>query len=172
MAQKTDLELLAEMDDFFGNAGIVHFTAREVCSLRKKGNQLAIPKRAWWPRMVPTLRLSDIVRARLGVPLRVGNGYRPPWYNTLVRGSKRSQHKAFRAVDLDLVGDARDSIKIRTDFYRIACEVHLELGREYKMGLGLYRMWHGARVHIDAGRWWGYRHWKKKYTQPLLDSLK
>jgi hypothetical protein len=38
------------------------------------------------------------------------------------------------------------------------------------MGLGLYRLHRGTRVHIDAG--YRRRSWSRKYVKPLLDSLK
>jgi hypothetical protein len=46
----------------------------------------------------------------------------------------------------------------------------LDHGERYKMGLGLYRLHRGTRVHIDAG--YRRRSWSRKFVRPLLDSLR
>lgn len=156
-----------ELTTFFQCSGIEHFTGREVCTLRRLGVTVDPPPRDWWDRMIPTLQIAESIRAELGCPLIVGNGYRPPAENKRVGGARRSQHLFFRALDLDLPRGRRD---LASDFYRLAGIEFLAKGRDLKMGLGLYRAWEGTRVHVDTG--YRRRHWSRKYTAPLLESLR
>lgn len=161
--------LLNEMDSIFKIHNIKHFSAKELCSMRKANNALAIPPREFWPRIVPTLLLAEEIRSLIECPLYVGNGYRPRDYNKVVGGSRSSQHIQFRALDLDLPR-SRKSVSMQENLYEAAAELYLTKGKKLKMGLGLYRHNRGSRIHIDTGH--SYRHWKKKYTKPLLESLR
>ncbi len=161
----TDLERL---DCYLKHKGIVYFSAKEICTLRKI-SKVVVPPEAWWPRIIPTLQLADELRVHLGFPLFVGNGYRPADYNKAVKGSKTSQHIFFRALDLDLPKKMR-SVENQETLYEETCKLFLERGVNLKMGMGLYRPWRGTRVHIDTGH--KRRYWKAKYVKPLLNSLR
>ncbi len=160
---------ITTLDDFLKDAGIKHFSAKEVLTLRRLGVTVDPPPRDWWPRMLPTLDIAEKIRAELGHPLIVGNGFRPEPYNSRVGGARRSQHLFFRALDLDLPRSHKSESNQR-DFYEVAGRIFLDIGRTAKMGLGLYRLHRGTRVHVDTG--YRRRHWKRKYTAPLLDSLR
>lgn len=159
----------AQLQTFIEDHGILHFTAPELLRMRRLKQTVPVPDEPWWPRIIPALRLAEKIRAKVGHGLVVGNGYRPEPYNSRAGGTKRSQHIYFRALDLDLPKDYR-SREEQEAFYAATCEVFLEFGDEYKMGLGLYRPWRGTRVHIDAGH--KKRYWKRKYVKPLLESMR
>lgn len=164
-------QALNEIDNLFKDVGIEHFSAKEVCQMRRAKNAIAIPPRKFWERIIPALLLAEEIRSLIECPLQVGNGYRPRDYNKAVGGSMFSQHIQFRALDLDLSKwRGIEGIVLQETFYETACEIFLSRGKELKMGLGLYRHNRGTRIHIDTG--YSYRHWKKKYTKPLLERLR
>ena len=138
----TDCETL---DAYLVSMGIDHFSAREI--------EIA----------------AEWIRERMGHPLIVGNCYRPEPYNSQVGGARRSQHLYLRAVDLDLPTSKRTPENM-AKFYQTAAELWLTQGRDLAMGLGLYQPWAGARVHIDRG--YRRRHWTRRYTGPILESLR
>lgn len=145
---------------YLARQGIENFTARETLTARRVGVVSDPPPREWWPRIVPTLRLAEMLRVVMGHPLIVGNGYRPPAVNRRAGGSWRSRHIHYQALDLDLPKDKR-SWSNRLRFYEAAVSMFLELGDEYQIGLGLYSRRGGTRVHLDTGfkrrRWGGRR---------------
>ncbi len=157
------------LDEYIVRHGIDHFSAREVLTMRRLGVTVDAPPRAWWPRMIPTLLLAERIRSKCGHPLIVGNGYRPNPYNKQVGGARNSMHLHFRALDLDLP-DGHKSREDQERLYRAAGELYLTLGRDWKIGLGLYRYHRGTRVHIDTG--YRRRSWSRKYVHPLLRELR
>ena len=90
------------LDAYLQAHGVEHFSAREILTLRRAGVTVDAPPRSWWPRIIPTLELAEMLRAEVGHPLIVGNGYRPNPWNRKVGGARRSPHLFFRALDLDL----------------------------------------------------------------------
>src|SRR5688500_15249612 len=95
-------DYLVQMDEEFRAAGITHFTAREVCLMRKvEVTAYAIPPKHLWPRMVKTLHhIAEPLRMAYGGPLHVRSGFRPRDYNVAVGGAPNSRHIYFEAVDL------------------------------------------------------------------------
>jgi hypothetical protein len=174
------LELIA-LDDRLKRNGILNFTAREICSMRKANNALAIPPASMWNNIIPTLILAEKLSSRMGeylglerLPLFVGNGYRPKDYNKAVGGEPGSTHIMFRALDLDLLSKYSNA-HTQEIFYREACKLFLEAPKDLYMGLGLYRPHRGTRIHIDTGyanRWKRPGYWKKKWVKPILEELK
>ena len=160
---------MTRLDEFLKDSGIQNFSAREVLTLRRLGVTVDPPPEDWWPRIVPALKVAEDIRAHLGHPLIIGNGFRPPAENKRAGGARRSQHLFFRAIDLDLPRKSKTR-EHQEEFYEIAAAIFLERGEDLKMGLGLYRPWRGSRVHIDCG--FRRRHWSKRYTSPLLESLR
>lgn len=157
------------LDAYLQAHGIKNFSAREILTLRRLGVTVDEPPRSWWPRIIPTLELAEMLRAEVGHGLIVGNGYRPNPWNKKVGGARNSQHLHFRALDLDLPRGHKTR-EHQERFYEAAGSIFLDHGERYKMGLGLYRLHRGTRVHIDAG--YRRRSWSRKYVKPLLDSLK
>jgi hypothetical protein len=160
---------MKKLDEFLKDHGIQNFSAREVLTLRRLGVTVDPPPEEWWPRILPALEVAETLRAQLGHPLLIGNGYRPPAENKRAGGAQRSQHLFFRALDLDLPRSAKTR-EHQEEFYEAAGRIFLSRGEELKMGLGLYRPWRGSRVHVDCG--YRRRHWSRKYTSPLLESLR
>ncbi len=148
---------------------IRHFSETEILTMRRLGKKMKLPPRSFWPRIIPTLLIAEEIRAAVGHPLIVGNGYRPEPFNSQVGGAKKSTHLSFRALDLDLPRGHK-SLEDQEEFYRVTASIYLDRGHDLKMGLGLYRSWRGARVHIDTG--YRRRDWKKEFTRPLLESLR
>ena len=159
--------LLTEMRDVFASAGVNlnWITPEEVTRLHKKGyaGQHAIPPRSYWPRMVQTiLTVFQPARAAFGRPLKITNGYRPPWYNLLVtktaakpQGNPGSRHQWFEALDAVPVEAGAQS---RIELALILVKIWVGRGVELAMGLGIYppRAWPGG-FHFDTG--WRKRKW-------------
>ncbi len=161
-----------ELTAFLRANGIEHFDGLEVVTLRRSGKVADVPRKSWWPRIIPALQVAEHIREQLGHALIIGNGYRPEPLNRQCGGSRGSRHVQFRALDLDLPSryNNRDSQEL---LYRLAAMVYLNDGRRSKMGLGIYRPNRGPRIHIDCGsrhRCWGGP--RKRWVRDLLDELR
>ena len=151
------IALLAEMRQAFRQAGIDTnlIDPVEVTRLPKApGQPVAIPPRAYWPRMIQTIVMGFLpFRAEWGAPVRVLGGYRPDDYNAAVGGEDNSRHMWFEALDIAPV-NATDVVK-RAFALRLA-DFFVRNGQRLAMGLGVY-----GRVapsgHIDTG--WQDRTW-------------
>lgn len=93
------MNALDELQTLIESWGVRHFTARELCTERRTGT-VTVPPRDMWDNIRPALLAADVVRDVLGIPLLVVSGYRSPDYNATVRGSLRSEHMFFKALDL------------------------------------------------------------------------
>ena len=137
------------LQDYLSRNGIEHFTARETLTMRRAGVVVDPPPREWWPRILPALRCAEMLRSICGHPLVIGNGFRPGALNKQQKGSSKSQHLYFRALDLDL--PSKHSSRAEQErFYTAAVGLWLTIGHTYRMGLGLYAPRRGTRVHIDC----------------------
>jgi hypothetical protein len=157
------------LQDYLTACGIQHFSAIECLTMRRAGVVVDPPPRAWWPRIIPTLRVAEMLRDILGHGLIVGNGYRPKAENRKAGGARNSQHIHFRALDLDLPKGQHSSGN-RKRFYEAAVSLWLTLGDEYQIGCGLYSPRGGSRVHIDTG--YKKRRWEKQYVDPIARGLR
>lgn len=112
----------------------------------------AVPPRAQWPAMVPTLRyVRDHVVPAVG-PVRVVSGYRDPVSNVCFKGASASRHLRFAALDLTPVRPLdRDAL------IAALCPLHTRNGARHQVGLGIYKV---TRFHIDTA---GYRRWGADY---------
>ncbi len=118
----------------------------------KTAEPFAVPARAQWAAMVPTLRyVRDQVVPVVG-PVRVLSGYRDPAANACFQGAKASRHLRFAALDLQPT--KRSS---RADLIAILCPLHARTGARFGVGLGIYKV---TRFHIDTA---GYRRWGDDY---------
>ncbi|MBK1829563.1 DUF882 domain-containing protein [Verrucomicrobiaceae bacterium R5-34] len=113
-----------------------HFKYRAgVCS--------GVPPRHLWKNMLPTAKVANEIRQRLGVRLgvslhTVSSAYRSPAYNALCRGAaKNSQHMQNRALDLKYACAPRQA-------FDMACQVRRE--GFFRGGIGLY----SSFIHIDT----------------------
>lgn len=113
------------------------------------GPPFEVPPIQLWPGMVKTLRyIRDHVRHAVG-PVEAVSGYRNPALNVCARGSERSAHLDFFAIDLVPVQPLE-----RRELFRRLCVVHASSGRDSGVGLGFYAF---QRFHIDTRsfRRWG-----------------
>lgn len=97
-----------------------------------------LPPRHMWPRLVPTLKIADEIRHRLGTPLNlISSAYRSPEYNLACSGAKHSYHMQNRALDLSFTGGSD-----------AAATVAKELQKEgfFKGGIGVYPTF----IHVDT----------------------
>jgi len=157
--------VIESLDDYLERVGIVHFTGREVRTLRRLGHIARPPSSELWPRIIPALALAEELREQMGCPLIVGNGYRPRALNRRVGGSRNSQHIHFRALDLDLPSEQAHRGR---EFQECAAALWLNHGEQLRMGLGFY--YRRTRVHIDCG--FRRRYWKRRYVKPILEGLR
>ena len=117
-----------------------------------KAEPFAVPPRAIWPEIVPTLRYirSHVVPA-VG-PVRVVSGYRDPVANNCFKGAKASRHLHFAALDLEPTGKIDRAALIAK-----LCPLHAASGAANRVGLGIYA---ATRFHIDTA---GFRRWGGDY---------
>lgn len=112
------------------------------------GPPFEVPPPQHWPSMVQTLRfIRDHVRPALG-PVEAVSGYRNPALNACARGSQRSAHLDYYALDLIPVTPID-----RGELFRRLCAVHARAGQPSEVGLGFYTF---QRFHIDTR---GFRRW-------------
>src|SRR5690554_3574024 len=57
------------------------------------------PPRDLWKNIIPTARVIDEFRRRIGSPIIITNAYRSPAYNEAVGGARNSLHVQFKALD-------------------------------------------------------------------------
>ena len=128
--------------DFLANLNLRHLSPDEIIHPHRgvaRGVANVLPPRRMWKQLIPTLRLADELRERLGVPLsRITSAYRSPKYNARIPGAVRNSYHT-RNVALDLV------------YYcspRKAYQMALKLRREgfFRGGIGLYP----GFIHLDT----------------------
>ncbi|MFT3806768.1 D-Ala-D-Ala carboxypeptidase family metallohydrolase [Arenimonas sp.] len=112
--------------------------------------EFAVPPRASWPNIVPTLRLlRELKRSGLLIQAEVASVYRQPALNRCEGGSKASRHLANAALDLDIESDAAGVQRL--------CEAWRKRGPALAWGFGFYR---AGKIHLDTSgfRTWGTDH--------------
>lgn len=113
------------------------------------GAPFEIPPFQLWPGLTRTLRfIRDHVKPALG-DVEAVSGYRNPALNQCARGSDRSAHLDYFALDM-IPRPALD----RRELFRRLCAIHARHGPASGVGLGFYTF---QRFHIDTRsfRRWG-----------------
>ena len=113
------------------------------------GQPFEVPPFTLWPGMVDTLRfIRDHVKPAVG-PVEAVSGYRNPALNQCARGSERSAHLDFFAIDLIPLRPTT-----RRQLFDEICPAPARYGRAAGAGLGFYSF---TRFHIDTRsfRRWG-----------------
>jgi len=106
----------------------------------------AVPARAQWDAMVPTLALVRDLRARGLIPgARVVSAWRDAAFNTCEGGSRRSRHLGNHALDIEF-----DAAPAST---RGLCGFWQRHGAGRNFGLGFYTP---TKIHVDTT---GFRTW-------------
>lgn len=97
-----------------------YFTIKEFCVSGSHPSLVEVPKPGSAEyRNITRLAesLLDYVREKLGRPLRVTSGYRPPKLNKAVGGSATSAHLKGLAADLQTGNGGTDNVKIMEALY-------------------------------------------------------
>lgn len=113
------------------------------------GPPFEVPPPKLWPGIARTLRfVSDHVVPAMG-RVQAVSGYRNPELNLCARGSARSAHRDFTAMDL-----VPDKALNRRQIFDRMCRVHQQKGPASGVGLGFYAF---TRFHVDTRsfRRWG-----------------
>jgi hypothetical protein len=141
------MDYLKEFPKFLKGHGIINFTANECCPVGRThgGVRLLAPPCDIWSRIIPTLKIAEWARNKLGdKSMGVNSGYRDILYNRAVGSNDASQHVRFTALDL---------VPPKGVTPRQLYELLLTHPDANKLGIGLYRTF----VHIDtrgtAARW-------------------
>jgi|GEM_PF-623291 len=127
---------------FLATLKLRYIAPHEVISAHRRernGVQNTLPPRHLWQQMVPTLRVADELRSRLGVKLLyIASAYRSPNYNRQCPGAaSNSYHIKNRA--LDLIYDCSTS-------HAMSVAKSLRDEGYFKGGLGKY----SSFIHIDT----------------------
>ena len=139
--------LLAEYEGYLAAQGVNldWFSVQELTKLRRTG-RYAIPPKHLWDEMARTIvHAAQPIREELGAPLRIYNAYRPPWYNRLVRGAKRSLHLRNGALDLIPMDSGK-----RRELAEIAARFFAAYGDDRRVGMGIYNHPRMTGLHVDA----------------------
>lgn len=132
-----------------------HFSAEEFACKDKDRT----PYPAAWveSRLRPLCELLEIIRTRLGHPMRIMSGYRTEAYNRRIGGARASQHVQGRAADIRVDGVA--PAKVHAAVLALYRDGTLRAPRAYIGGLGEYPTF----THVDVrygeklARWSGSR---------------
>jgi hypothetical protein len=157
------------LDKYLRRMGVRHWSSYELT--RVPGWQRNIePIREDWQRIVPTLRLAEILRHELGgYPLITASAYRPRRYNTEVGGAPNSQHLTFRAVLLALDTERAEREDQQRLLYEVAARLFSDYAADLKMGLGFYTPMRGVRISIDTG--FALRTWQADHVRRVIADL-
>ena len=89
----------------------------------------------------------QIIRNKVGVPIKINSGYRSPDYNdNVVKGAKNSQHKLGKAADIVIEGYTPDDV---ADLI----EELIESGDILQGGLGRYNTFTHYDIRKGKARW-------------------
>jgi len=108
----------------------------------------ALPPRKYWPKIIPTLRVLKNEIIPIVGKLEVLSGFRTHRYNRRAKGSRRSRHMIFSALDIKPKNNMS-----RRELHKRLLKLWKLKGRQYKLGLGLYSR---TRFHVDTTR---FRRW-------------
>ncbi|MEM1443513.1 MAG: D-Ala-D-Ala carboxypeptidase family metallohydrolase [Verrucomicrobiota bacterium] len=141
LSDSQQLAYEADYRTFLTGLKLRYVTAEEVIRPHRnvrEGVANELPPRHMWPRLIPTLKIADEIRHRLGTPLDlINSAYRSPEYNLACSGAKHSYHMQNRALDLMF----REGSKA-------ASEVAMKLREEnfFRGGIGVYPTF----IHVDV----------------------
>lgn len=112
------------------------------------GQPFEVPPFQLWPGLTRTLAfIRDRVKGAVG-EVEAVSGYRNPALNACARGSPRSAHQGYFALDLVPLHPLE-----RRELFRRLCAMHGSYGQSSAVGLGFYAF---QRFHIDTN---GFRRW-------------
>ena len=88
----------------------------------------------------------QVLRYKVGKPVRVNSAYRPPAYNKSIGGSPKSQHLVAKAADIKVDG-------MSTHELHFIIEELIASGEMKQGGLGLYNGWIHYDIRGTKARW-------------------
>ncbi len=96
------------------------------------------------------IKLADqlqILRDKVGKPIKINSGYRCPSYNDdIIKGAKHSQHKLGKAADIVIDGMSANEV------HKLVCEM-VELKELYFGGIGKYKNFTHLDIRENSARW-------------------
>jgi uncharacterized protein YcbK (DUF882 family) len=117
-----------------------------------RASEFAVPPRALWPNLLPTLRvLRDLQSAGLVDSSQVASGYRNAALNLCAGGAARSRHMSNNALDFNLPASPANVSRL--------CEYWRSKGPALKLGLGFYT---DTKIHLDTS---GFRTWGSDHSR-------
>lgn len=143
MSEISDYQILLDLH------GIKHFTAEEVLFLGDANHnpehpgyeKNRIPPTKLWNNSIQAIKILDLARERLGVPLIISSGYRCKPYNKLIGGKPKSEHLLFRAFDIESNQASPEEV---TD-----CLKDMRSEKLFFGGIGVYDTF----THLDSRGW-------------------
>lgn len=102
-----EIQAAKALEEYIDGHNFKHFQGKELTPYwdrTRGGIKNTVPPHNLWPKFIPTLRVLDELRKRLGVPITFTSTYRSPAYNRAVAGAGGSYHMEFRAADVQPVG--------------------------------------------------------------------
>ncbi|MFT4012241.1 MAG: D-Ala-D-Ala carboxypeptidase family metallohydrolase [Paracoccus sp. (in: a-proteobacteria)] len=129
-------EIVARFRDLLAPLALRHFDPAEFLTL---GGQHYAPGKAHglnsappedlWLNIIPTARVLDELRDRLGSPIHINSAYRNTEYNKAVRGEPNSFHMRFMACDITAEGVAPSRVADELASMRAHDVFHGGIGR-------------------------------------------
>jgi uncharacterized protein YcbK (DUF882 family) len=127
---------------WFNRQGFKHFTADEFTSyfeVERRGVRNSQPPKEIWANIVPTVKIVDELREKLGKSIVILSSYRSPKYNSRIDGAAtKSFHMTFQALDIVAAGYTPQEVFNALKEMRDA--------GKFKGGLGKYNTF----THIDT----------------------
>lgn len=112
------------MGDMSANFSLSEFQVSQTAA--RMGRELVLGKKEKNNLVLLTRTVMQPVRDLLDAPVVITSGYRPEWLNTLIGGSKSSQHIKGQAADFIVVGmqvlEAAHKIQEQIGFDQLICE--------------------------------------------------
>lgn len=97
------------------------------------------PPEELWANIIPTIKILDELRHRIGYPIVLSSIYRSPEYNKIIGGNSNSLHIQFKAIDFSVRGPSAPS-----DWAAILKSMRA-VG-DFSGGIGVYSTF----VHVDT----------------------
>jgi uncharacterized protein YcbK (DUF882 family) len=97
--------------------------------------------------MIKLAEQLQILRDKVGKPIKINSGYRCPSYNDdIIKGAKYSQHKLGKAADIVVDGMSANEV------HKLVCEM-VELGQLDFGGIGKYNTFTHVDIRDNKARW-------------------
>ena len=134
--------MIDDLQKLLDDHDIRHFSAKEIVRARR-WNKLLRPPSDLHKNILPALTIADCAREAIGDPVRCASGYRDDRYNDRVGGSATSEHKEFKALDLQPFDQGR-----MEEFRKIMIAL-VEYARA--RGVDARLIHYDTFVHVDVG---------------------